>query len=454
MTRLSDAQLVHALRVQGPVKARQLAAALGVSQPTLSRVLRTLGSDLVVRGSGRRTRYALRRRVRGSAAPVPLYAVDVEGRGSQVAELDCIAPEGSALAFQAPFPWPLPGDMRDGWFDGLPYPIIDMRPDGFLGRGFARQHARLLGVPEDPDAWRDDEIVHALSVAGADQPGNLILGEAAYRQFLEIRRPGAIRYLADADLPAEYPQRAARALSEGLGESSVAGEFPKFTAARLIDAAPAHVIVKFSGSDGSPAVGRWADLLVCEHLAAAVLREHLGIAAAPSRILRIGGRTFLEVERFDRHGEHGRSPVCTLESLNAALLGAPLPWPKVAARLRERGFLPGADAQAIVRVHWFGRLIANTDMHDGNLAFRPGLALAPAYDMLPMLYAPARGGELPERRFDPPLPLPNEANAWREAAEAAQAFWLRCGADERLGEAFRNVCEQNARTLAREIAAA
>jgi DNA-binding transcriptional ArsR family regulator len=454
MARASQAQLIGALRMYRPAPARALAAALRVSQPTLSRALKALGGELVVRGSGRRTRYALRRPVRGNAAPVPLYAIDAEGRGAQIAALDCTAPGGSALAFQAPFPWPLAGDMHDGWFDGLPYPIVDMRPQGFLGRRFARQHARLLGIPEDPDTWGDDEIVHTLSVAGADPPGDLILGEAAYRQFLEARRPGATRFLADADLQTEYPQRAAQALAEGAGGSPVAGEFPKFTATRSIDAAPVHVIVKFSGSDDSPAVARWADLLVCEHLAAEILREQLGIAAARTRILRIGGRTFLEVERFDRHGAHGRSPACTLESLNAALLGAPLPWPAVAARLRDRGYLKEVDAQAIVRIHWFGRLIANTDMHDGNLAFRPGLALAPAYDMLPMLYAPARGGELPERHYDPPLPLPNEARAWRETADAAHAFWLRCGADERIGARFRTACRQNARALAQAIVAA
>jgi hypothetical protein len=392
--------------------------------------------------------------VRGNDAPVPLYAIDVNGRGAQIAQLDCTAPGGSALAFHAPFPWPLPGDMRDGWFDGLPYPIVDMRPQGFLGRSFARQHAHLLGVPQDPDAWSDDDIVHALSVAGADQSGDLILGEAAYRQFLEMRRPGAIQLLADEDLETEYPRRAAEALSESLAGSSVAGEFPKFLALRHIDRAPAHVIVKFSGSDDSPAVRRWSDLLVCEHLASVILPKHLDIAAARSRILRLGGRTFLEVERFDRHGAHGRSPACTLESLNTALLGAPLPWPDVAARLRDQDLLREADAAAIERTHWFGRLIANTDMHDGNLTFRPSLTLAPVYDMVPMLYAPVRGGELPERRYDPPLPLPKEAQAWRAAAEAAHAFWQLAAADERIGDAFRRTCEGNARTLARTIASA
>jgi DNA-binding Lrp family transcriptional regulator len=446
--------LISLLRLRGPVKAARLASVLGISQSTLSRRLRALGDDLVVRGVGRRTRYSLRRALRGRTAPLPLFAVDTAGRGSQIGVLDCIAPAGTALAFHAPFPWPLLGDMRDGWFEGLPYPIADMRPQGFLGRSFAKQHARLLGVPAQPEAWSDDDVINALSVAGGDLPGDLILGEGAYQQFLEAQGAGATRFLAEEALAGDYPRLAARALSEGSGESSLAGEFPKFVAARRIGQSFAHVLVKFSGDDHSPAVRRWSDLLVCEHLAAEALRADLRVGAASTRCLRSGGRTFLEVERFDRHGPHGRSPVCTLESVRAALIGAPLPWPQAAARLRDEGLLSGDDAASVARLYWFGRLIGNTDMHDGNLAFRPGLRLAPAYDMLPMLYAPSRGGELPERRYDPPLPLPAEADAWREAARGARAFWLRCEADARISDGFRSICGRNAEALARTIGAA
>jgi hypothetical protein len=447
--------LAGLLRLRGPAKAPELARALGISQSTLSRRLRVLGDEaLVTLGAGRSTRYALRRALRGRTAPFPIFAVDAAGRGSQIGTLDCVAPAGTAAGFRAPFPWPLAGDMRDGWFEGLPYPIADMRPQGFLGRGFARRHARLLGVPEQPEAWSDDDVLHALSVAGGDLPGDLIVGEGAYQQFLETKRPGAMRFLDDAALESEYPRLAVRALSEGTAESSVAGEFPKFTATRRAGESVAHVLVKFCGDDGSPPVRRWSDLLVCEHLAAEALRADLRLEAVATRCLRAGGRTFLEVERFDRHGAHGRSPVCTLESVRAALLGAPVSWPRAAARLRDEGLLPDADVAAIARLHWFGRLIANTDMHDGNLAFRPGLKVAPAYDMLPMLYAPSRGGELPERRYDPPLPLPAEASAWREAAHAAQAFWRRCEGEPRISDAFRGTCGANARTLTSAIGAA
>ena len=105
------------------------------------------------------------------------------------------------------------------------------------------------------------------------------------------------------------------------------------------------------------------------------------------------------------------------------------------------------------RLWWFGRLIANTDMHAGNLSFVPNdtLALAPAYDMLPMLYAPLPGGELPTRSFEPALPLPPQRAVWLLACAAALGFWDRAATDARISAAFRRTCSANARRL-REVA--
>ena len=132
----------------------------------------------------------------------------------------------------------------------------------------------------------------------------------------------------------------------------------------------------------SPAPG--ADLLVCEHLAGQVLTTHLGIRAATSRVHHFGGRTFLEVERFDRHGLYGRSGVTSLASLNGALFGlAGVPWVEVARQLGARAWLPADDVRWTALLWCFGQLIGNNDMHDGNLSFqprsvdgRPGLQLA------------------------------------------------------------------------------
>ncbi|MYM80963.1 type II toxin-antitoxin system HipA family toxin YjjJ [Duganella sp. FT50W] len=450
--------ILHRLRLARVLSGADLLLQLQKSRPTLSRatmmrMVRALGDQVVVRGAARRTSYAARRPLRGSTESLPIYRVDRDGRGEQIATLDPIYPAGCALRYAEPFewPWPLAPEMRDGWFPGLPYPLDDMRPQGFLGRNFARNYAGLLQVGPDPEKWPEDDILYVLANLGADSAGNYIIGEAAYRRHLETVRQGHA-----VSAQASYPPLAAAAMQAGDAGSSAGGEFPKFTAFREHDGERAHVIVKFSGNDGTPGVQRWSDLLVCEHLALETIMKELRLPAARSRIVRADKRTFLEVERFDRHGEFGRSAVCTWAAIDAALFGmAGENWSRAAARMLAERHIGVATHSAINRLWHFGRLIANTDMHEGNLAFVPGedgqppLALAPAYDMLPMLYAPARGVELPQREFMPVLPLPAEREDWLAAADAAIAFWRSAGGDERIGAAFRAICKANGKELTR-----
>lgn len=446
----SPADLQRILRGHPGAAGAELCRQLGgIHRSTLMRLLIQLGSDVVRRGGARRTRYALRRPLRGRSESLPLYRIDGEGKGHLAGQLDLLQPQGSALTWAEPFPWPTDDAMADGWFPSLPYPVLDMRPQGFLGRNFAHGHWRVLGVAENLERWDDDDIVHALAVLGHDQPGDLILGEAAYRLHLEMRRDAETRQVTDRRLAKDYPVLAERALAHGEAGSSAGGEFPKFAVQRLRRGKPVGVIVKFSGADDSAAVRRWSDLLVCEHLALETLAGELALAAAKSEIHVFAGRTFLEVERFDRRGVNGRLPVCTLAALNDALVGkGGASWPKAAQVLQRRGWLPAEAVRQVELIWWFGRLIANSDMHDGNLAFRPGLVLAPAYDMLPMAYAPQRGGEVPARDYSPPLPLPTEREAWQAAAKAAVSYWQRCAEDGRISREFRRLCADNARKLA------
>jgi hypothetical protein len=443
--------LLQILRRRGPMSGGDLVRQLGSSRPTLMRSVRSAGDDVVVRGRARATTYAARRPLRGSVAPLPLYRVDRAGDLHRIASIDLVAPAGCAVDAPQALGWPLDGTMAAGWFTGLPYPLHDMRPQGFLGRQFARAQAAMLQVAPDPTRWSDDDTLHALSLMGADTPGDLIVGDTAARWWLQRREapPGEPHGapIDDDEVHEVWPRLAAQAMAAGVPGSSAGGEFPKFTALRRrgVDPAPQHVLVKFSGSDNAPGTRRWSDLLVCEHLAAGVMHEHLGVRATRSRVVEAGGRTFLEVDRFDRHGRHGRSPVASWMAIDADLVGAGgHPWPDATRALTRHGWLPASDAERILRLWLFGRLIANTDMHDGNLAFEPtstpggpGLTLAPAYDMLPMLYAPVRGVELPEPPWTPPWPLPHERDAWAVAAAAAEVFWGQVAADTRVSAGFR-----------------
>lgn len=74
---------------------------------------------------------------------------------------------------------------------------------------------------------------------------------------------------------------------------------------------------------------------------------------------------------------------------------------------------------AQTEVIWaFGRLIANSDMHAGNLSFylsEPPFALTPVYDMLPMAYAPNSAGMLRDAAIEVKFDLNISKSAWLTA---------------------------------------
>ncbi|MFG6461420.1 type II toxin-antitoxin system HipA family toxin YjjJ [Roseateles sp. DXS20W] len=445
--------LERLLRPRGPLGLADIAAALGCSTKTAQRLIATAGDAVVAAGQTRRRRTAWRREIRGQRMEAPLYRIDAEGRPQPVGLLRPIWPRGCHLEAATPA-WPVPEEARDGWYDGLPYPLYDLRPQGFLGRAFARRHAPGLALPPDPRDWDDDALLLSLGAFGDDLPGELLVGDAALRRFLDTRLAAAAP-LAENDLPAACARLAAQALDGALPGSSAGGEFPKFTVARALPGmATPHCVVKFSGADDSPTVQRWRDLLVCEQLAA----DALGDDAARTRLLAHQGRHFLESERFDRVGLHGRRGVVSLAQANAGLVGeASDDWTRVTAALTARGLLSAADAERAAQRQLFGQLIGNSDMHGGNLGFfhdAAGLRLAPSYDQLPMRYAPQAGGEVTSPALQPALPLPAERERWQRTAPGALGFWRAAADDARISPAFRALCADNAGRLAQAMALA
>ena len=444
-------QLLMLLRQHPGAKASQLAEWLQISQPTLSRLLGAAGDAVLPIGAGPRRRYFGQRLLRGLPGNFPLYAVNPEGQVSPQGALKLTAPEGTVLDVAA-LGWPVEAEFAEGVWPGLPYVLQDMRPQGFLGRNFARHWAPDFGISSNPTEWHDDDVLHLLTQRGSDTTGNLIVGDVALQRWLQAKaEPLAI--ISEAQTEQAYAQKADQASALGAVGSSAAGEFPKFTALRaLAGSLTPHVIVKFSGAEPSGAVQRWADLLVCEHLALEIIRSHLGVASARSRVLSVAGRTLLEVERFDRHGDFGRSPLCSLETLDAALLAKfSTDWGVLAERMRAQGWVSAETVQTIRLIWQFGQLIGNTDMHKGNLSFVPGhpMTVAPVYDMLPMLYAPLAGGEVPTPRYQPALPLPQNRDTWLQACTAAQAFWQSASTDARISPAFQQVLRGNLLELER-----
>jgi hypothetical protein len=446
------AQIQQQFRLRGAVTAGELCQALKVSQPTLSRELRRL-KGIVRLGAARATRYAMAREVPGAGSTWPLYWIDAQGVASRMGTLQALEMGQWRLAQDEPWETLRGAEYPQGLYPGLPWFLDDLRPQGFLGRNFARHHGPALGFPPDPRDWTADQVVTALVRHGEEMPGAFVLGEEMLVRVQEmaINPPTPVEEGMRADV---YPQLATAALMGEKPESSAAGEQPKFlTRVRRESGVIEQVIVKFSGSRDRPEEVRWADLLATEWIAGRVLMEH-NIPAAETHLIEGGGRLFLESVRFDRTGEHGRRGVVTLWAVDGGFFAQPYtPWTAAAARLEAEKWLTAEESRRLAMLWWYGSLIANTDMHYGNVSFflerNQPLRLAPVYDMLPMLYRPGTQGSLPPREFAPQPPPPEALDPWREAAALAEETWLRIGEEPIISEAFREVARTNRETVAK-----
>ncbi|MBI4614802.1 MAG: type II toxin-antitoxin system HipA family toxin YjjJ [Planctomycetes bacterium] len=419
----------------GPAEGRSAYRELGVSQPAFSRLAGSMRDELLVVGRGRSTRYAARRSILDVGRSVPVHEVAEDGRSRCLAVLHAVLPRGYFVEARSK-------DVESGFHDDLPWFLDDLRPAGFLGRLVPRRHPELR-LPEDIRLWPGDQCVNYLSRLGWSSVGSLVVGDLAIRLHVEYGLNP--RDVVPKDRAGElYPSMADDVMACGPPGSSAGGEQPKFLAARGPERT--SVLVKFSPPVHEGEIGRrLADLLVCEHVAHQVLGEH-GQPSCRSTLIEAGGRVFLEIERFDRIGASGRRGIVSLQALDAAFAGRLGSWTETASVLADRSVLGQPDLDRIRWLEWFGRFIGNSDMHGANLSFflrgARVLGLAPAYDMLPMAYAPQHG-QLLDRWTPPPHPAPPDAAAWREARIGATQFWSRVAARSDLSPAFRTIAREN-----------
>ncbi len=411
----------------GPLSARQLAEKLGVSQPTVSRAITELGGDVVRLGAARSIQYVLRDGARG-LPDIPVHQVDAEGRLSLLGTLVPTRPAGFVMMRE---------DGGVAHSDGLPWWLLDMRPQGYVGRAYAARHGAALGLPPRLTDWSDIDALRALLAHGHDVVGSLLLGDTARDNFLATPLPEPVAMVGKAN---QYTRLAREVAGCEIPGSSAAGEQPKFMCFAQTPAGPRHVLVKFSERDEGPVTERWRDLLQAEHLALETLRD-AGIAAATSRIVDSGEQRFLEVERFDRVGSLGRRALVSLAALDAEFVGAGSgAWPAIARRLAASGQVRAEAADAAEMLWAFGTLIGNTDMHSGNLSFfpEPGrpCEIAPAYDMGPMAFAPRNGGGLPDTLADAVIVASVSNGNWRQAEQLARAWLARLAAKKGFSRRF------------------
>ena len=406
----------NAIRVRlatGPKSGSQIATEIGLSQPTVARALGAMGDEVVKIGQKKSSRYLLRDQSRGFSE-VPVYRVDATGKVKELGMLVPVRADGFVFT-------QVDGEQIHS--EALPWWLLDMRPQGFLGRAYAARYGAELGLPSNVKEWSDSHAIRALLVHGHDLVGNLLIGNVARDKFIKMPEPQPV---SKADKSMAYASLAVGAAAGESPGSSAGGEQPKFTAYVESAGMAKHVIVKFSEQQISPNSSRWRDLLLAEHLALETLRG-ANLNAAESFIYDHQGQRFLEVERFDRVGTLGRKAVISLAAFDAEFAGlATQPWPVITKALEKQGVIT-PSAVEVSEILWaFGALIGNTDMHNGNLSFvsehgRP-YEIAPAYDMTPMAFAPTSSGRLPEVIHSITLhPCVRNEN-WRRAMQLAKDY--------------------------------
>ena len=401
----------------GPKSVTQISKEIGLSQASVTRALAGMGGEVIKFGQKKSSKYLLRDQSRGFS-DIPVYCVDLKGLVKEMGVLSPVRSEGYLFTKV---------DGGQKYFDGLPWWLFDMRPQGYMGRAFASKHVLELGLPDSVNQWSDSNSLHALLQFGVDVVGNLLLGSKVRNQFIEMKEPQSIEAHKKAEIYSEF----AIQVANGQSGPSAGGEQPKFTAFVQTDVGLGHVIVKFNEkteSQFSQVSQRWRDLLLAEHLALTTLASS-GVPAAKSKIVEGNGQRFLELKRFDRVGMNGRCPLVSLTALDAEFVGAaPQIWPVIVKSLVKQGVV-SQKALELTELLWaFGQLIGNTDMHNGNLSFMSEencpLELSPVYDMVPMTFAPTSGGGL--RDAINPISLNGNIShaVWIRAEVLARAYLL------------------------------
>lgn len=407
-------ETIRQLLRQGPTSVRQLTDIMGISQPTISRAMKALGDEVVRIGTGPSIHYVLRDAFRGFSS-APIYRITEEGQIKPLGRLIPVYPDGFVM------------EQTDNvclHSDGLPWWLFDMRPQGYLGRAYASRYSSELGLPANPENWADSDVIRALLAHGHDAVGNLLIGEQARNHFVEMPEPVAV------DRATAYPSLALAVSSGEAPGSSAGGEQPKF----CTYTERGHVIVKFTAADDNPISERWRDLLLAEHFALSVL-------GVETEVFDFAGQRFLEIPRFDRIGQLGRKALFSLRALEAEFVGrAREAWPVLVNELVKQGCVHPDAAAGTARLWAFGMLIGNTDMHHGNLSFisahgRP-YHLAPAYDILPMGFAPKSGGEMVNTLRPATLLDAIDGETWREALELSERFFALASDCDRFSASF------------------
>ncbi len=429
-------QILALLSARGALSARDLQAATGLSQPSISLALAALGNRICKIGAARSTRYVATKTILGLPAKQPLYLTDDAGLLTIFGELTYLSDGGTYVQAAAKASWLSPANA-------LPWFLSPLRPQGFLAR-----QLNLLrpDFPNNPDEWNTEQVLYMAAQHVTDPPGAFSLGSVA----------NAAKSTAPADLiarRAHYDNLTADIGKTLPASSSAGGEQPKFIVEISGDAHRAHLhfIVKFSPPHDTPFGARWHSLLHLEKLALDILREQ-NIAAATCAIVESATRTYLESQRFDRIGVEGKRHLVAIDALHQEFVGgARQNWIHTCEKLVAKKILTLDALRTVARIYAFGQYIGNTDMHFGNLSFfiddvtKPVPLLAPVYDMLPMMWRPSiHSGALDITPVREPHVVAGYADEYADARAWAVLFWQKAAQLEVLDPTMREASRAGA----------
>lgn len=270
-------------------------------------------------------------------------------------------------------------------FNGLPGLLNDSLPDGFGLRVMDQALARL-GIPR-----HEANALHRLSWVGAHGAGALRfdpeIGAQGAAELMDIAR---VARQAESAQSGDFEDLAKSALAAG---GSAQGARPKFWALLSENGKKALLgthdripvgytpaLIKFPPSKSE------SDEPFFEAACLALAAER-GVLAAKARLVPVGSKAALAVERFDRSGSGERVFVQTLSALiHHDFRLASLDYMDLVKTARALGCAE-SDAERIYRQACLNAALSLRDDHSKNFAFlRSGSgqwSLSPAYDLCP-----------------------------------------------------------------------
>lgn len=445
----AEKSLLELLENAGPLSAQDAALHLRVSKTTLARRAKAAGEQIVKLGRGQYLRYALPLAGYDGRAQWPLYWIDESGEAKQFAVATLVKP--NALHCYG-------ARINEIASDTLPWFLMPLTLRGFLGRA---SQTKLGAIAKDwtneLERWSLRKRAFAAQSNAIDPAGAILLGDDALDAWRSRETPA----LASDELPSllkRYDQLAALALHGKVLGSVTDGVQPKFSV-RLKDGAGGvrEVLVKFSPALSTPFGVRWNDLLRAESHASEVLRNN-GFSVSITRVLSSGTRTYFESSRMDRVGARGRRHVLPLSALHSRFVGGlQRNWVASIEHLADKKHIARAELATARTLFAFGQLIGNTDMHFGNLSLvaanaeaiaRKRFSLAPAYDMLPMRFAPGMHDEFVYAPFEATILGGIPKTIVARAHSLAREFWHANAQDEAVSKDWREFSQSKIKTLA------